>query len=510
VLFPHRVGARWLALLVVCVVAAGGVALGMQPAGASTFTVTATGRFAYTDDLGRLIGINGARVEMCNDDSITGCPTMSVGVTDANGFYSITGSGGDFFDGPDPLVKVTATGPSGFVQPGNFPPVDYCFASLSRSNAGNGTINFGTLTPSNTVGCNWPYSPTSPGTDGAWQLWNNVKEAWDFMRAQTLRNPGADVPPVKVVWPMSSTAYSNNQINVATNHAFREAAIFHEYGHHIMRNFAEAPAPNYNNGVCDTISLFNIGGHCFWRSENTPIAWTEGWPSYFAEVMTTSLAKNDTISSMFGCDPVVTTLCGSVEFPPQPSPDPNLANVEGTVAAILWDLVDGSTDNHDFDNSADALSIGFPAVWDVYMNRDPDPFTAHNKILNLDELWEGFAALRPLELNRLSAIYDENGITKPAADLAVTSASADKTTAAPGDTFTVSDTTSNVGAVRPGLGSATGYYLKSAQSGAMALIGARNVADLIPGASSASSVLVAVPASTAVPTTTTSTTRLMR
>src|SRR6185436_10679501 len=138
--------------------------------------------------------------------------------------------------------------------------------------------------------------------------------------------------------------------------------------------------------------------------------------------------------------------------------DPNLTNVEGTVAAILWDLFDGSTDNHDLNNSADALNIGFGAVWDLYMNRDPDPFTPHDKILNLDELWDGFAALRPLELNRLSAIYDENGITKPAADLGVTSASISKTSVAPGDAFVVNEITSNIGAVRPGLGSATGYF----------------------------------------------------
>ena len=43
--------------------------------------------------------------------------------------------------------------------------------------------------------------------------------------------------------------------------------IFHEFGHHVLRHFGESPMPDYNNGVCDTISFLNFGGHCLWRAE---------------------------------------------------------------------------------------------------------------------------------------------------------------------------------------------------------------------------------------------------
>src|SRR6185436_150267 len=99
---------------------------------------------------------------------------------DTNGFFDLTGTGGDpFNDLPDPLVKVTATGPSGFIQPLTL--IDYCFTSLPFNNAGNQSINFGTVTPSIGRGCNITGGSTA-GTDGAWQLWNNVRQAWEFMR----------------------------------------------------------------------------------------------------------------------------------------------------------------------------------------------------------------------------------------------------------------------------------------------------------------------------------------
>jgi hypothetical protein len=495
-------------VVVVLAVAAGGLALGARPASAASSTVTAVGRFAYVDDLGRTIGIRNASIEMCNDDGITGCPTMTRGTTDANGFFSITGSGGDFFnDLPDPLVKVTATGPSGFVQPFSPTPVDYCFRSFTFNNAGNQTVNFGTVTPSTGFTCSLNTGGSARGQDGAWQLWNNVREGWEFMRGHTFRKPGAEVPSVRVIWPDPTEAgasyrtplplLDNGAIRVNAALAFNEPVIFHEYGHHIMRWFGESPTPNYNNGNCDTIRLFNLGGHCFWRSELPPVAWTEGWPSYLAEVLTTSLGKDQTASSVFGCDIVIPTICGTVESPPQPPPDPDLTNVEGMVAAVLWDLMDSAADNRDFDNSTDRLSLGFAALWDLYQDRDPDPFTAHNKVTSLDELWEAFAALRPAELNRVSEIYDENGITKPAADLAVTALSASTANAIPGQAIAVTDTTANIGAVRTGTGSATRFYLTQAPFGILVPVAARGIGDLPSGGgTSTSTVHVVIPSST--------------
>jgi Calx-beta domain/CARDB len=488
----HRAGPRALALFVGVVMTVGGLVLGARPAAASAAEVHATGRFAYVDDKGAVIGIRSAPVTLCDDDGAFGCSVMAVGVTDTNGFFDLTGTGGDpFGDLPDPLVKVTATGPSGFIQPLTL--VDYCFTSLPFNNAGNQSVNFGTITPSIGRGCNITGGSTA-GTDGAWQLWNNVRQAWEFMRTQTLRNPGRDVPPVRVLWPDSISGSSfyrpplpgldSGSISIRANQAFLEPIIYHEYGHHILQHFGESPLPNYNNSTCDSINFLVFGGHCFWRSEKGVVEWTEGWPDFLSEVLSTTNGTNDTASSLFGCDLIVPTICGSVESPPLPSPDSDLVHVEGTTAAVLWDLLDNSPDNRDGDNSTDRLSLSFATLWDVYQGFDPDPFTAHNRTLDLDELWNAFAAQRPTELNRVSEIYDENGLTKPSADLSVTSVSTSASNVFPGQSLDVTDATANIGAVRTGTSSVTRLYLKQGIFGVAIPLGTRSVGDLLSGGNS--------------------------
>jgi hypothetical protein len=73
------------------------------PASAASATVTATGRFVFVDDLGRTIGVRGAEVRLCDNDGAFGCPIMNelitdtpTGFTDNNGFFSLTGTGGDY------------------------------------------------------------------------------------------------------------------------------------------------------------------------------------------------------------------------------------------------------------------------------------------------------------------------------------------------------------------------------------------------------------------------------
>jgi hypothetical protein len=185
-----------------------------------------------------------------------------------------------------------------------------------------------------------------------------------------------------------------------------------------------------------------------------------------------------------------------VEGPPLPSPDTDLAHVEGTTAAVLWDLFDNSPDNRDGDNSTDRLNDSFATLWDVYQGFDPDPFTAHNRTLDLDELWNAFAAQRPTELNRVSEIYDENGLSKPAADLSVTSVSTSASNVLAGHSLDVTDTTTNVGAVRTGTGSVTRLYLKQGIFGVPSPLGTRNVGDLLSGGnSSTATTTVNIPSS---------------
>ena len=447
---------------------------------------------------------------MCDDDGIVGCTRMGTGTTDANGNFTVTGTGAnpDIFspDPPDVVMRVVATGPSGRVQ--NTTLGDYCFRTTPVNNVLPGPVlSFGTLTPNNSFTCDLFGNPTSTH-NGAWQLYNDVREEWELMRLETLRTPGRDIPQVRVIWPDNignATFYrpplpgiDEGSISIAPSGAFDSAVTMHEFGHHVLQHFGESPLPDYNNGVCDSVNFLMFGGHCLWRAEKGAVAWTEGWPDFLSEFMTTTLGKSQTVSSSSGCDIIVPTLCGSIEAPPQPSPDPNLSNVEGTVAAILWDLVDTPSDNHDANGSTDRLDLTFSALWDLYRGFDPDPFTGHNSILNLDELWNGFASLRPTELNRVSEIYHENGLTKPAANLRVSGLTVKPASVVRGRSVSVRDETVNSGAVRTGVSSVTRYSLVPASGfGVLTPLGSRTVNELGPSTSSIATTSVMIPLGTA-------------
>ena len=262
-----------------------------QPAAAASATVTASGRFTYINDAGQTVGIRFATVELCDEDGSFGCEVMGRTTTDSNGNFTVVGTGGDYFgDLPDPRVRVIATSSAGRVGMSGWPHNGYCFQSQAFNNVTGGTLPFGTISTNTGLSC---YNPgfSIASEAGAWQIHNRIEEAWRFTRGFSFANPGRDVPSVDVRWPSGSSAYNNSLIGLAAGDEWRDNVIWHEYGHFVMEVFAESPTPNYQNNTCDTPSFwwFEGGGHCLWAPENGSIHFTEGWPSYFADAISTSI-----------------------------------------------------------------------------------------------------------------------------------------------------------------------------------------------------------------------------
>src|SRR5580765_2053958 len=125
---------------------------------AADATVTGTGRFVlrkFVNGQWVEVGIKRARVEMCDDDGVFGCQLMGVGRTDNDGYFRVTGSGGDFFgDLPDPLVKVIAQSDAATVEDTAAFGGTYCFRSDPRFDRGQGsTVDFGTISTITGLGC---------------------------------------------------------------------------------------------------------------------------------------------------------------------------------------------------------------------------------------------------------------------------------------------------------------------------------------------------------------------
>ena len=200
----------------------------------------------------------------------------------------------------------------------------------------------------------------------AWHLHNTLFEAYSYMAPKV--GGGQNIPDVNVNFPSipdlvgQTSYYDNNAIHMTRDAKWSEQTFYHEYGHHILGTFAESPAPNYDNGICDDDASFGFG-HCAWREEDggnfcipgtceKSVAFTEGWPNFFARVLVdfygktvdwdkdweTPLRDHDTCPFLV---PQFQQHC--------PVAGEDTSAIEGIVTCILWDIYDNNQDNHDGD-----------------------------------------------------------------------------------------------------------------------------------------------------------------
>ncbi len=466
--------------------------LGSSPAHADTRTVTVTGRFTYRDDAGRTLGIRFAPVEMWNDNGITPAELMGTSQTDADGNYSVTGTGSDWlWDGPDPFVRVLADTDAARVRTRSGD--TYCFRTATTSDPPNGaTLALGAVSPANGLHCTtWWWDIT--GEHGAWNLHNAVRQEWELLSGSavpalfpgTLATSGAMIPKVQVVWPNDCNgcgddliAYANPDfLGVGRAMPWNEAGVGALYGgYHLLHHFAQYGDQRWNMGVGGALSEFSTG---FWG--------------------------HGTFSATFGCRGDFTGMpgrCGTLEAPPHDHPDGGQDRLAWITSAILWDMQDDTPgENHDGDNSIDRLAGRLVEAWDVIALFDPDPAEpTHDHPRTLQEFWSGVLARHPDLANRLSAIYHENHApAMPAANLRVSALlGAPPASVPPGASFTLDDTTANTGAIRTGEPSTTTFYLSAdATITPQDLpIGQRSVPNLAAGSASAATTLVSVPLAT--------------
>jgi hypothetical protein len=483
----HRLGT----VLAVILVASTCAVLGsMAPAHAAPATVTMSGRFVYEDDHGRVIPIRRAHIEMCNQEWVlavpSGCVTMASGYTDWDGTFTLKGTGNDWFtDLPDPRVKITAESSVATVQSSGAGNPTYCFQSAYKNNAHDGaTYQLGDISPASGVSCDILLRSTAD-EDGAWQLWDDMVEAHQYVRNEV----GLDAPPVRVLWNLydNDASYYRNPIpgddgamSIRDADTYNEPIAYDLFGHHLLAHYGEVPPEDFNNGQCDQDTGAGLVGHCLWLPEQGSISWTEGFPDFFAQAVAIYWGDKDRID---------------LENPPVPAgiAPSDYSRIEGYVAAVLWDVIDGHQDNNDGNASFDRLFVNFNQIWDVLRNYDPPGGNTHP--VTIDQFFDGFAQRWPQFANRLSEVFDENRLPgKPAANLRAGLRSPMPTQLPPGSPITVGVDVSNAGTVRPGMGSTVGLFVANTPSGGGATkIGTAPVSDIAPFATTQINVTGTVP-----------------
>ncbi|MBI1662009.1 MAG: hypothetical protein IS860_00595 [Nitrosopumilus sp.] len=161
--------------------------------------------------------------------------------------------------------------------------------------------------------------------------------AWAFMVYQSTHTPyyfvydnfGTVIEKATITWDIdnpSGSDYDNifGRINIDTYDYNDPDTIYHEYGHLVMDTiYGSMPNTNPNNldpSPC-AIHSPNIG-------EEAGCAWAEGWAEFF------TIWVADSATFAYGYDfEDRTTIFGSWE---------SGENVEGNIAGMLWDIVDGT------------------------------------------------------------------------------------------------------------------------------------------------------------------------
>lgn len=387
--------------------------------------MTATGRFTFVDDRGERQPVRRATVEAFNRNQPAAADQLCArGLTNDDGEFTLTGTCGDLLDGPDVFVRLLMNNSVASITPDDDFAGNFIFTSAVRNNvAANATVAFGTLV----IGRDDAEIP---------RVHNLLMRAHDLMRAA-----GEKLPQVNVRLNATGSFYIDafSDLHLEPNAGFdMEFAVFHEYGHHVLTKASESPAPDYDNGLCD----FNGPGHCIFVPEKGVVSWTEGWPNFFALVLTSLHDAEDRI----GENPLFNI--AEAESYERPFAFPGQEDqTEGIVAAILWDLFDTVDDDQEAQGPGrrDRMSLSFAELWQVVRDFDPSRDPEHNHPVSIHEFYDGLRALRPELSNAVAEVFGEHNIRKPQPDLVVESLGTLPASANRGGTFAIANTVVNAG-----------------------------------------------------------------
>jgi hypothetical protein len=254
------------------------------------------------------------------------------------------------------------------------PPLTTCFVEISTSNT------WVQITP--TFPLPIPYVNASPLTfdpgGGSTVTWNFVAantgtgpslglhSMVTYEAAFTLsRNGGSALGFFPIQWPGSTGAafYDGAHINLRPLDRYAYDVMFHEWGHYVQDSF------NMENGVGGPHNI----GDCIAdvhssKDEGVRMAWSEGWPTYWGTTAQHAFGIPGLGIPTAGDEVYTDTEAGNFSY--------SLENDSGSgedgfgrgedneiaVQRILWDVVDGNSDNRD------AVAYSDQTLIDIWKN----------------------------------------------------------------------------------------------------------------------------------------------
>jgi len=308
--------------------------------GDSKYSITVHGRWVYTRSDGVIIGGDGCRVEIWDEDA-DGNDLLGTWYTDQQGNYSCTFDWSQAEGYPDLFAVFWAAN----------------YRVELRDATYHNIYGWSTSTTWNYSGTNLDLGWLQPGNEShlaGMHVFVNAERTWRWHWTRE----GYDLPAFDAYWPdgTSGAWYWDSIIHISSGSQWGEATVTHELGHHWMDHFATIPAFNYCNGVCDASA--SDCGHCLWCWESGAISWIEGFPDWLGDIIPRTYLADYGVAARYPYDFEGLSTCGGSYH------DPLLT--EGFVAALLKDVGDSDQDSHGVYGSwSDALSIGTNELFDV-------------------------------------------------------------------------------------------------------------------------------------------------
>jgi hypothetical protein len=351
-------------------------------------TITISGQLSYVDDQGNLQLVDGALVELYDedwefDDWLDSAYTTSGGLFVLGPIDNIDNELGESGT-RDLYIKVKATNWAvNVVSPGVLGST-YEFQTVTFPDVPDGEDDWVVSCPS---ALNGVFNILSVITKG-----NRYVDQIDETPPQVLvtwpdddddATSEYDGPPRRLYQGIYLEGPNSATANPEPDE-FSDEVILHEYGHFIMDKMAELPS-------------FSQGDDRHF--------WVEGWAQFFQAPIRHHLGYPD---------PEVYPETGS-----NLETWRNIQDEYMTVGSILWDIYDQTDDDQDGDGIGDSFgfAMGFNEIWDVFRNYDPDPLNIfHNHPTTIHEFWDGWFARGHDYRQNMWAVYYEHGINKDDTD----------------------------------------------------------------------------------------------
>jgi len=320
------------------------------------------GRFCYPRPDGPVVGADGASIQIWDED-INPDDLLATGVTDAFGYFDISFNYTQN-EAPDIYTRILMANQEIHCAWEGYTINTWVWRTHTKDDYGGTDIDYG-----------W-FGPADAGKRAVPNVLSIGTRAWRWSY-----NQGYDPPQTYLYIPSSNHAfysYTIPAIKVGNpDFYWEEPVVSHEYGHHWVWTQSDCTFYDgiYCNMNCDALFPFDCG-HCDYSEENEAIAWTEGFPNWYAA---------NVVDEHFGLYGEIPFRLWDLDDHEPMAAGLNANIVEGCFSRLLYDISDSNYDDDPvFPDGVDQINMPSVLILNIAHNQRPlTPAQFHQAFLGL-------------------------------------------------------------------------------------------------------------------------------